>query len=167
MIQDKEFHFSFREIDDITELPHALQELLVQSKNAVSNAYAPYSGFKVGASVLLENGTIVSGGNQENASYPVGLCAERVTLSAASALHSNNAVVALAVTACGINSHIDKPVAPCGICRQTILEYEERFNRNIEIILQGESGKIYWIFSVKDLLPLYFGNNDLTNTNHS
>src|SRR5256885_950322 len=83
-----------------------------------------YSEFKVGAAVLLENGEIVSGSNQENASLPAGICAERVTLSAASSLHPNVAIVALAISAKASDSTLMEPVAPCGICRQTILEYE-------------------------------------------
>lgn len=154
-------NFSYKELDSDDELPTELAELLVQAKIAIVTAYAPYSKFKVGAAVLLENGIIVTGSNQENASFPAGICAERVTLSAASALHPNVAVVALAISAKANEKALTEPVAPCGICRQTILEYENRFHRDIEIILQGESGKIFRIESAKDLLPLHFGGDDL------
>jgi len=154
-------NFSYNELDNADELPTELAELLVQAKIAIVTAYAPYSNFKVGAAALLENGVIVSGSNQENASSPAGICAERVTLSAASALHPNVAVVALAISAKANDQVLMEPVAPCGICRQTILEYEQRFHYDIEIILQGEGGKIFRINSVKELLPLNFSMEDL------
>ena len=152
---------SYKELESPEELPPQLAELLVQAKLAIATAYAPYSKFKVGAAVLLENGTIIPGSNQENASSPVGICAERVALSAASATHPLAGIVAIAVSAKGNDNTILSPIAPCGICRQTLLEYEHRFNRNIEIILQGEEGKIFWINSVKELLPLFFSRENL------
>ncbi len=154
-------NFSFKEFESVNELPVAYQELLLKAKSATENAYAPYSKFRVGAAALLENGSCVTGSNQENASSPVGICAERVTLSAVSSTHPNVAVLAIAITARANNYTLHEPVAPCGICRQTILEYEQRFNRDIEIILQGEEGKIFLITSAKNLLPLYFGRDDL------
>ncbi len=153
--------FTFKEMDNAVELPQHLQQLLSKAKLAIENAYAPYSKFRVGAAVLLENGEIVSGSNQENASSPAGICAERVALSAASGMHPGVAVTAIAISAKGDGYSINEPVGPCGICRQTILEYETRFHRNIEIVLQGEEGKIFWIASVKDLLPLNFSGDDL------
>jgi cytidine deaminase len=154
-------NFSYKELESDDELPEELAELLVQAKIAIATAYAPYSEFRVGAAVLLENGEIVSGSNQENASSPAGICAERVALSAASSLHPNVAVIALAVSAKASTGVLTEPAAPCGICRQTILEYEQRFNHDIEIILRGEAGKIFRISSVKNLLPLYFGRDDM------
>ncbi|HYV95502.1 MAG TPA: cytidine deaminase [Chitinophagales bacterium] len=154
-------NFSYKELDSTDELPTELAELLVQAKIAIATAYAPYSNFKVGAAALLENGVIVSGSNQENASSPAGICAERVTLSAASALHPNVAVVALAISAKANDQVLIEPVAPCGICRQTILEYEQRFDHDIEIILQAEAGKVFRISSVKELLPLNFSMDNL------
>ncbi len=153
-------NFSYKELDSDDELPAQLAELLVQAKIAIATAYAPYSNFKVGAAALLENGMIITGSNQENASTPAGICAERITLSAASAMHPNIAIIAVAISAKASNQVIASPVAPCGICRQTILEYEQRFRRDIEIILQGEEGKIFRISSVKNLLPLHFGRDD-------
>jgi cytidine deaminase len=160
-MKEVEQKISYRELEEVTELPPHLQQLLSKAKEAISNAYAPYSNFKVGAAALLADGTIVSGSNQENASSPVGICAERVTLSAVSAAHPNVAVTAIAISAKGKDMEVSEPVAPCGLCRQAILEYEKRFNTSIELILQGERGKIFWISSVKDLLPLYFSRNDL------
>lgn len=143
------------------ELPAEYALLLEKAKQMIPNAYAPYSHFLVGAAVLLGNGITVTGNNQENASYPVGICAERVTLSAAAAIYPDATMKALAVTATGRNFQTHEPISPCGICRQTILEYEIRHQHPIEIILQGAEGKIYLIHSVKDLLPLYFDGGKL------
>ena len=153
--------FLYKELGSSDELPQELAELLVQAKIAIATAYAPYSNFRVGAAALLENGTIVTGSNQENASFPAGICAERVTLSAASSMHPNVPILAIAVSTKANHGILPEPVAPCGICRQTLLEYEQRFHRNIEIILQGEAGKILWIPSVKELLPLYFSGDSM------
>lgn len=151
----------YQELEDEKELPGNLQELLHQAKAAIDDAYAPYSKFRVGAAVLLENGEIVKGSNQENASSPVGICAERVTLSAVSALHPNIPIVALAISAKAQDHVLTEAVAPCGVCRQTIAEYEDRFKRKIEVVLQGETGKIIWLQSAKLLLPFSFGRNNL------
>lgn len=153
--------FAYKELASSDELPLEFAKLLVQAKIAIATAYAPYSNFRVGAAVLLETGIIVTGSNQENASFPTGICAERVTLSAASAMHPNVPIHAIAVSTKAKDSILPEPVAPCGICRQTLLEYEQRFQRNIEIILQGEAGKILWISSVKELLPLYFSGDNM------
>jgi len=147
---------TIKSLTSAAELPAEYASLLEKAKQALSNAYAPYSNFLVGAAVLLENGVVVTGNNQENASFPVGVCAERVTLSSASAQYPDVPMKVLAVSATGRTFTTDEPVTPCGICRQTILEYEIRYNHPIEIILQGAEGKIYWIKSVKDILPLYF-----------
>ena len=152
---------SYSELDSVSELPESLQQLLQAAGEAVEDSYAPYSKFRVGAAALLENGMIVKGSNQENASSPVGICAERVTLSAVSALHPNVAVIAIAITAKAKDHLLDGPVAPCGLCRQTLLEYEERFKKPIELILQGETGIIFRFTSAGDLLPHSFGKDDL------
>jgi len=160
-MKEVQLKISYQELDNANELPDSLQQLLAKAKSAIASAYAPYSKFKVGAAVLLSNGEVVTGSNQENASSPAGICAERVALSAASAMFPSVAVKALAISAQGDGYEISEPVTPCGICRQTILEYETRFNMNIEIILQGEKGKIFRIPSVKELLPLNFSKEDL------
>lgn len=152
---------AYKELEDAHKLPGQFQQLLLKAKEAISDSYAPYSNFHVGAAALLENGMVVKGSNQENASSPVGICAERVALSAVSALYPNVPVVALAISVKPKNHSLNEPVAPCGLCRQSILEYEERFHKSIQVILQGESGKIIWIDSAKSLLPFSFGQNDL------
>ncbi len=132
------------------------EALLQAAKGALNNSYSPYSSFKVAAAVLLENGEILTGTNQENASYPVGICAEGTVLSAVSAMHPNVAVKKMAVTVKSGKGLVSSPVAPCGICRQRIYEYEMRFNSDIEIIMMGEEGEVYAVKSIKDLLPLAF-----------
>ena len=143
------------------ELSAAHAALVKAAQNALSNAYAPYSEFRVAAAVLLENGEILTGTNQENASFPAGICAEGTVLSAVSAVFPNVAVKKMAVTVKSARQHIAHPVAPCGICRHRISEYETRFNSDIEIIMVGEEGEVYTVSSIKDLLPLSFSNADL------
>lgn len=152
---------SFIELDHPGELPQELQQLLAKAKHSVNDAYAPYSQFRVGAAVLLDNGEVVTGSNQENASSPAGICAERVALSAASSRYPGIGIKSLAISAKADGYDVAEPVAPCGICRQTILEYEYRFGRNIEIVLQGDQGKILRIKTVKELLPLNFSRDNL------
>jgi len=155
---------TYYELDAESELPDPFQQLLKSAKEAINDSYAPYSNFYVGAAALLENGAIIKGSNQENGSSPVGICAEGVTLSAASSFYPNVPVVAMAISARAKNSELSNPVAPCGLCRQVIQEYDDRFKRNIQLILQGSSGKIIWIDDAKKLLPLSFGR-DLLRTN--
>ena len=143
----------FGNLKDLTPADAALMQA---AKAALDNSYSPYSSFKVAAAVLLENGEILTGTNQENASYPVGICAEGTVLSAVSAVYPNVAVKKMAVTVKSGKKLVAQPVAPCGICRQRILEYEIRFNSNIEIIMMGEEGEVYSVDSIKDLLPLAF-----------
>ena len=132
--------------------------LLAWSKKSLDDAYAPYSGFKVSASILLANGEIVIGTNQENAAFPAGLCAEATALSAASAMHPGVAIQKIAISAKSEKHLLNTPVAPCGICRQRIREYETRFGNNIEIILTGEIGEVFVFKTIKDLLPLSFSS---------
>ena len=135
--------------------------LISEARSSMNDAYAPYSHFLVGAAVLLENGKIVRGNNQENASYPIGLCAERVAIFSAGANYPGVAIKAVAVSATSEKFHIDKPIAPCGACRQAIAEYEHRFKQNIRMIMTGESGKVITADSVGSLLPFQFNSDDL------
>lgn len=160
-MKERELKFTLRVFADANELSKEDASLLASAKSALKDAYAPYSNFKVAATVLLANGEIVTGTNQENAAFPAGICAEGTALSAASALHPNVAVNKIAITVKSGTHIIKHPVAPCGICRQRLLEYETRFNNNIEIILMGEEGEVYSVTSVKDLLPLNFSKEDL------
>ncbi len=136
-------------------------ELLLAAQKMVKTAYAPYSEFHVGAAVLLENGKIVTGNNQENAAYPSGLCAERVAIFYASAQYPNVAVKAVAVAVKSKNMVIREPLSPCGGCRQVIAEYENKAEKSIRIIMSGEKGQIYIAKSIESLLPLMFSKKYL------
>jgi len=130
--------------------------LIDLAKDACSRAYAPYSQFQVGTAVLLENGDTVTGNNQENVAFPSGLCAERTALFYANSQYPEQAVKSLAIAAYKQGDFIDRPISPCGACRQVILETEMRFRHPIRIYLYGKS-EIYIIEGIKDLLPLAFG----------
>lgn len=145
---------------DYKELNETQKNLVDQAKKACKQAYAPYSHFNVGAAALLDNGVIVTGNNQENAAYPSGICAERTTLFYAGAQYPDKAVTMLALAAFKGDAYTKTPTAPCGACRQVILETEHRYNRPIELILYGEE-KTYIITSIESMLPLCFGKTDL------
>lgn len=149
------------EYDSTEELDNLSKTLIQKAKEATKNAYAPYSNFKVGAAILLENGIIVTGNNQENAAYPSGLCAERVAIFAASSQYPNIAVKAIAITAYSDDFIIDTPIYPCGACRQVLAEYEYKFDNNIELILTGSQGKVLVIKSIKTILPFIFDASKL------
>ncbi len=154
--------FLFDVYDDINELEDADRKLLETARLTTGDAYVPYSNFRVGAAAVLENSKIVKGSNQENASYPVGLCAERVLLSGVSSLYPNVAIKTIAISYNNGNGKSDKPVTPCGVCRQTLVEYEERFKQPIRLILAGMEGKIYIIKKASELLPLGFSAADFS-----
>lgn len=136
-------------------------ELLLEAQKMVKTAYAPYSEFHVGAAVLLENGKIVTGNNQENAAYPSGLCAERVAIYYAGAQYPNVAIKAIAIAVKSKNMIIKEPLSPCGGCRQAIAEYENKSGKPIRIIMTGEKGGVYIAKSIESLLPLMFSKKYL------
>ncbi|MCH2044924.1 MAG: cytidine deaminase [Saprospiraceae bacterium] len=138
------------------ELSRNNRELLAAAKDAASRAYAPYSKFQVGAALLLENGEIILGSNQENAAYPVTICAERTAIFAAATQFPDIPILKIAITIISPEANINRPVPPCGSCRQVIYETELRYSKNIEIFMQGDHGIIYKVKSIKDLLPLLF-----------
>ena len=149
------------EYESFDELSNEDGALLQQARETTLQAYAPYSNFKVGAVALLANGAIVSGTNQENASYPVGICAERVLLSVAASQYPGVAIDQIAVS---YNSDAIKnyaPVSPCGMCRQALVEQQKRFNKNIRLILGGQNGKVHIIENAGDLLPFAFESSHL------
>jgi cytidine deaminase len=131
------------------------QQLIQSACEAARNAYAPYSGFRVGAALLLSSGEEFTGNNQENAAYPSGLCAERVAMFSANATHPGSGIEMLAVAAMIYEDFLDEPVYPCGSCRQSLLESENRFGKPIRILMFGKN-RIHIAHSVKDLLPLSF-----------
>src|SRR4051812_32439612 len=128
---------------------------------ATSNAYAPYSQFYVGAAAKMHSGDIITGSNQENASFPVGICAERVLLSAVSSRFPNQPIQSIAISYRGEKATSDHPIAPCGMCRQSIQEYELRMKQPIRLILAGETGKVYVIPQISYLLPFSFTSTEL------
>ena len=146
---------------DRTKLPVKEADLLDVAHEAAKHAYAPYSRFKVGAAVLLKNGHIISGNNQENAVYPLGICAERVALFYASAQFPETPITKIAITAIGHESEVNRPVPPCGSCRQALLEHEVKFGEPIEVVMAGEKGEVYVAKSVAELLPLSFSGDFL------
>ncbi len=151
------------EYDSIDELNAEDKSLMQKAQEAANTAYAPYSNFSVGAAVLLENGVIVKGSNQENAAYPSGLCAERVAVFSAAAQNPGVAFKTIAVTAKSSKIAVENPVGPCGSCRQAISEYEVLYNKPIRFLLMGERGKVLEIKDVKSLLPLRFEGKDAFN----
>ena len=142
------------------ELNDEEKKLVDAAKEASNRSYAPYSRFQVGAAVRLAGGVLVSGSNQENAAYPSGTCAERTTLFYANSQYPDRAVEALAIAAQTGGKFIEHPTAPCGACRQVILETEERYRHPIRIYLYG-TNEVYIVDSIVGLLPLCFGKSDL------
>ena len=142
------------------ELPATDTNLLARAQVAARSAYAPYSQYYVGAALLLDDGRVVTGNNQENAAYPSGLCAERVALFAAGAQGGSQEIAAIAIAAYNASGFTPKPVSPCGACRQVLLEYEKRQQKPIRIILSG-AGNSYIAPSAVSLMPLYFDSSFL------
>lgn len=147
--------------DSCDELPQDVQELMDKASDARDKAYAPYSKFKVGAAVLLDNDEVVTGSNQENASYPSGLCAERTAMFYAGSKFPEAKFVRMALSAKSMSHRVVTPIPPCGSCRQAIAEYEVKQDSPIEIYFMGETGKVVKSNSLKDLLPLGFDNSYL------
>lgn len=137
------------------EMDENEQRLIDKAISATDNSYSPYSEFKVGAALRLSNGMEIIGANQENAAYPVTLCAERAAIFNAQSNYPNLPITHIAIAAKNANGLVSEPVTPCGSCRQVILEMEQRYKCSIKIYLYGKNG-IYVIDSVKDLMPLSF-----------
>jgi cytidine deaminase len=160
MMTSKNISFSLAEYKSVEELNNEDRDLVFAAKQAAGTAYAPYSKFKVGAAVRLENGVIVKGSNVENAAFPSGICAERNALSTTASNYPGLKPVAIAVAAFTEDGITKEPVSPCGNCRQVIAEEEFRNNSNIRVILYGED-KIQIVEKGGDLLPLQFSRNYL------
>jgi len=142
------------------ELKEEYRSLIEKAKQQVTNAYVPYSGFRVGAAVELDNGVIVGGNNQENSAYPSGLCAERVAMFYANAQYPDVPVKTLAIAAFTNGEFLSDPITPCGSCRQVLLETENRFEKDITVLLYGTE-KTYLLKNVKEMLPLCFDKTRL------
>ncbi len=154
------FSFSFQILDFEELMPHD-KNLIEEARKATKRAYAPYSQYQVGAALLLENGTIVTGNNQENAAYPSGLCAERTAFFWAKSQFPDLKILTAAVSAKPSGEENFVGVTPCGGCRQVMLEYEIAQNQAIRLVLEGENGKVKLIEKVSYLLPLCFSNKNL------
>ena len=154
-MKTREIKIVVLEFENRSELPEADQLLLAEARKITALSYAPYSGFQVGAAVLLANGKIITGNNQENAAYPSGICAERVALFYANANHPDSEVKAIAVSAAKNGILVHETVKPCGSCRQALAETEVRFQTPIRIILDGQDS-IFVLQGVESLLPLSF-----------
>lgn len=136
-------------------------ELVQSSKEICKKAYAPYSNFNVGAAIRLNNGLIVTGNNQENAAYPSGLCAERVAIYYLGSQYPNAIIESIAISCHSNEFEIDKPLTPCGACRQAIAEFENKQNQSISVLMTGSTGEVYKVKSIQDLLPLMFTSENL------
>ena len=156
----KNITVSWTEFNSLDELKQSDKELVVAAREAAQKAYAPYSKFRVGAAVRLETGLIISGANVENAAFPSGICAERNALTFSASNYPSVKPEAIAVAAYTEDGLTKDPVPPCGNCRQVIVEEEFRNNKNIRVILSGES-RIQIIEKGGDLLPLQFNRNNL------
>ena len=147
---------NFDVFETIQELPTDIQNLMHEAVAIRKIAYAPYSNFKVGTAILLDNREIILGSNQENAAYPSGLCAERVAVFYAGTKYPEAKILKMAISAASDNTTTSAPIPPCGACRQSLAEYEIKQNTPIEIYFMGEIGSIYKSDSLKNLLPLLF-----------
>ncbi|MBK6564086.1 MAG: cytidine deaminase [Saprospiraceae bacterium] len=145
----------------LESLPQVDQNLIAYAITQLDHAYAPYSQFKVGAAVRLKDGSTYAGCNQENASYPLCMCGERVALYNAAVYSPNVAPETLAIVIKNEKKAITTPVSPCGACRQVIAEFEQRFKNPIRILLTSDSKTIYELNSVQDILPLSFDSSFL------
>ena len=152
LIQMRQYAFEELSADD--------RELVDSARRATHNAYARYSHFYVGAALRLQNGDIVIGANQENAAFPSGLCAERSAIFAAQSQQPQQAITALAISARNDRGFLQRPITPCGACRQVVLEMEDRYQRPVRLLLDGASS-VYEIKSIKDLLPLSFVDENM------
>lgn len=138
------------------ELSEMEQRLVTMAREATHRSYAPYSHFRVGAAILLDGGEIVTGANQENVAYPSGTCAERSACFYAHAQYPESKFKEIVIAARGTDGEfVENPIAPCGACRQALLEYETLAGWDVKVILCGRE-KFYMLPSVKSLLPLAF-----------
>lgn len=161
-MQQKQIRINYKEYS--TDELYAWQEnLILKSVEAQTTSYSPYSNFKVGAAILLEDDSVVLGSNQENAAYPSGLCAERVAIFSCGVMHPTKKIKAIAISASTHKFDLNELLAPCGACRQSMLEYEHRQDEEIKILLKGCDSQVVEFNSVKDLLPIPFNSDALQN----
>ncbi|MFZ9332234.1 MAG: cytidine deaminase [Chitinophagaceae bacterium] len=155
------FDIHYNKYADAADLSQVDQQVIGQARKLTSNAYAPYSGFKVASVAQTSDNNFVHGTNQENASYPIGLCAERVMLAAISSVAPATVIKTICISYNSEKHPTNLPIAPCGICRQSLVEFESRFNDPIRLLLTGQSGEVFEFKSVSDLLPMAFKKQHL------
>ena len=160
-MKNESMSFGYEVYESIDELHEADATLLTAARKITAEAYAPYSNFFVGASARMQNGEIVNGTNQENAAYPVGICAERVLMGTAGVLFPGMPINAMAVSYNSLADDNSRPASPCGMCRQYLKEFEDRTKAPVRLILAGQTGKVYIIEKASQLLPFSFGGADL------
>lgn len=160
-MNEQNFTISYLHYDNINQLDAADQLLCLRAEEALKNAYAPYSRFRVGTAIQMEDGEIVSGSNQENVAYPSGLCAERVALFAIGATKPHAVIKTMAITAQTDAFTINKPVTSCGGCLQVMAEFEQRQGSEIEVIFYCLNGEVLKVKGVQSLLPFAFVENRL------
>ena len=160
-MKEQRVEFSFTVMENSGELAAGDAALLDRARAVTADAYAPYSRFRVGAAARLANGQVVSGTNQENASYPVGICAERSLLATASSMFPGIAIDTMAISYDGDAVKSDHPISPCGMCRQSLQEAETRGGNPIRLILAGREGEVYIISTAANLLPFAFTPTEL------
>jgi cytidine deaminase len=154
------FTFNYQLFSNWTDLPEQEQRLVDKAYEAMENAYAPYSEFKVGACALMDDGSFILGNNQENAAFPSGICAERVALFYAGANFPNKKVLTLCIVAKGDLMPASQLLSPCGGCRQVMLESENRQKQPIRVILVNQDKRTMVLDSVIQFLPFGFGRID-------
>lgn len=157
----KEINISYEVFESHKDLDPEDLKLLEAARKETVNAYAPYSDFWVGAAARLVSGELVKGTNQENASFPAGICAERVLMSTAASMFPGVGIDTIAVSYDNRNGSSSRPVSPCGICRQTMMEFQTRTQHPMRVILSGLKGEVYVLNDARDLLPLVFSAEDL------
>jgi cytidine deaminase len=157
----QKFEFVYELLDNKNSLSFDDQALLEKAKEATKTAYAPYSNFYVGAAARLSNGQIVIGSNQESTSFPVGICAERTLLNSVGSQFPDLTITTMAISYQPRDKEAIEPISPCGMCRQSLLDYENRYGANIKIILSGMSGNVMIIPSAANLLPFGFDGSIL------
>jgi cytidine deaminase len=157
----KELRLFYEEYGSDKELPAGDAVLLAKAREATVHAYAPYSHFRVGAAARLVNGAIITGTNQENASFPAGICAERTLLSVAGAQYPGVAIETLAISYHNELGTSDRPISPCGICRQSLQEFEQRTGASMRVVLGGMEGKVLVLPESGLLLPLAFTSDEM------
>ena len=160
-MQIQKINLEYEVYESSDELLADDKELLDRARQATGLAHAPYSKFKVGAAARLESGELVLGSNQENASFPAGICAERVLLSTLSSVYPGKAIQSMAISYTSDGQACNHPIAPCGICRQSLSEFETQMRKPIRLIMGGKQGKIFIINQSATLLPLAFTSDEL------